>query len=163
MIQIEGFIAVAPISVNKAYTTGMHGQRVLTAEGVDFKAAVQAEVVSWTMDQCPNWQEVIEQVYTGGHVVNLVLDFHVAPKRLFNMSWKPGSQTPSGRPSAPLKMFDISNLIKLLEDAISSATGIDDSCTTALAAYKSVAGEQGEGVRIQYMVLSDDEFEHPRK
>lgn len=134
---------VTPISINKAYTVA-RGRLILTREGKRFKDDVTRTLVSRVGSM--NWKAMEYMVYEEGGF--LITKFWLGFEGLQNKSWKPGKQTSTGQPSPPYRKKDVSNYIKLLEDALSKASGIDDANTLGVSAYK-VTGMDFVGVEIQ--------------
>lgn len=126
------FDELAPISINKAYTNGPYGRRILTTEGRAFKAAL----VSAIARQLPlDWGHCVDAYYnTPGRIT---LDVGLFLPDLRTKSWRPGaiSKKTKNRIS-PYKKIDGTNFVKLIQDAVVTATGIDDcghlQCTVTM-------------------------------
>lgn len=121
MIRIR--IPGVPPSANHAYLNLPHGRRGLTKEGQRYKN----ETKSFIAQKYPTAMGMFQpnEEYT------VVFQFTVLPEDFYTSTFgKKGGST------AKLKKWDISNRVKLLEDAFKDATSIDDSCTTVLAVRK---------------------------
>lgn len=110
-----------PPSVNKMYTV-FRNRKILTKTGRAFKAALIEAVTAETM--VLPWAQAVDAVYKERAQVHLYINFYTM---LYNASWKPGARTPSGELQSPYKKEDAPNYEKAISDAISEATGIDDS------------------------------------
>jgi Holliday junction resolvase RusA-like endonuclease len=114
-----------PISVNKAYSV-FKGRLRLTKAGKAYKDALASTVASATTD----WKRAHDSIYQHGGRMFLRITLYF--EDLLNRSWKPGGMTKGGKkkkkPEAqnPYKKKDASNYIKLIEDAVSRGSGIDD-------------------------------------
>jgi len=116
-----------PVSVNRLYQTGRGGKRFLSKEGEYFKDALRQAVVRAVMESENLWTETQDLVYISGHYTRLYIDLYLESIR--NKSWQPGGgTTSSGGPRSPFKRIDGTNYTKIIEDAVSEGTGIDDSC-----------------------------------
>lgn len=105
---------------------------ILTKEGKRFKDQV-TKALAQNVDPMV-WKELEYYVYEEGGF--LVTGFWLGFTDIWNQSWYPGRLTKDGKPSAPYRRKDASNYIKLLEDAVTKATGIDDANTLGVSAYK---------------------------
>jgi Holliday junction resolvase RusA-like endonuclease len=135
-----------PPSNNRLYRNGPHGRKVLSKEGAAFKAAMTAAVVRECM--VLPWKQAVEAVYCEAAWVRLTIGLHVD---LYNASWVPGALTPSGDLQSPYKKLDGSNYIKVIEDAVSDGTGIDDSANLSTTVEK-IDGETY--VEVAFEILS---------
>jgi hypothetical protein len=136
-----------PPSVNRLYTTGYRGRKILSKEGEAYKAALTACVVAECM--VLPWKSAIDAVYREVAWVNVVIGVHTS---IFNKSWKPGGLTESGALQSPYKKMDGSNYIKVVEDAIADATGIDDSAHLFVGIAK--LDDAFPRVEVGYEILS---------
>lgn len=109
-----------PVSINKLYTNGMHGQRVLTSAGQKYKSNLSAVVARSTLD----WKRAVDLVYQKGGGATLLVALYF--EELMNKSWKPGGVTKTGNLQQPRQTKDASNYIKLIEDGVSEGSGIND-------------------------------------
>lgn len=140
------FFAGEAVSINAMYTV-VRGRQILTSEGRRFKAQLTSAVAT----QLPfNWGVVVDDVFKLPCFVELSLVFY-SPE-LHNKSWVPGGRTKSNARSLPYQRMDTSNYVKIVEDAIAAATGIDDSLHRTCSHTREV-GEQGIG--IYYSVWQD--------
>ena len=129
-----------PISVNEAYSSN-GAKRFLTSAGKKYKASL-VEIISNKILLLPhNWQDLADVVYKyGGHVT---LDVTLYLDNLRNTAWRVGGGMTKGgekgskpKPRSPFVSKDASNYVKLIEDAVKDATGIDDSCHLDVIARK---------------------------
>lgn len=120
-----------PPSVNRMYTNGYRGRRILSKEGERFKAAMTKAVVG-EISVLP-WRAAVDQVYTGGAGVQLVIGLS---REIFNNAWVPGAKTKGGNPQSPYQKMDATNYIKVIEDAVVDATGIDDNAHIEVTVHK---------------------------
>jgi Holliday junction resolvase RusA-like endonuclease len=137
-----------PPSVNRMYTAGYRGRRILSKEGERFKSAMTQCVVQ-EIAHLP-WRQAVDQVYVHGAGVRLVIGLS---RNIFVKSWKPGSRTPKGELQSPYQKLDATNYIKVIEDAIVDATGIDDNAHIEVMICKW----QGDSplVEVSYEVFHD--------
>lgn len=112
-----------PPSVNTSYTT-FHGKRTLTAAGRKFKTEVLAGLTAELLT-CEPWDRYRTAYFIHGGEVSLTLRYFTV---IYNASWVSGklTKTPKGATRDPYKQVDTLNRVKLVEDAIATATGIDD-------------------------------------
>lgn len=119
-----------PPSVNRAYATTRGGRRLLTSEGKLYKQSVR---------------DVIGQLYSGatpelarlGEVpLSLTVKLYTCVE---NKGWS------EGKAKNRYKRVDVSNRVKLLEDALFEALGVDDCLVFKLTVEK---------------IDSDDEYVH---
>lgn len=119
-----------PPSVNKAYATTRSGRRLLTSEGKLFKQSVRD-----TIGQ--KYAAVTPELYNLGSVpLCLTVTLYTQTE---NKGWL------QGKAKNRYKRVDVSNRVKLLEDAVFEALGVDDCLVFSLHVYK---------------VSSDDEYVH---
>lgn len=135
----------APPSVNRLYTNGYRGRKMLSKEGVAFKAALVRAVAAEI--GIMQWPKAIDAVYIGHAWIRLTI---VIRGNYLNKSWKPGKLTPKSGPSSPYQKVDASNYVKIIEDAVAEATGIDDSAHFDVPVSKR---EGPPGVELAYEVL----------
>ncbi len=126
-------------SINEAYTNGPHGRRILSKAGASFKAALTREVVGIISQLA--WKEAVDAVYL--HKARVKFSLHIWMPCI-NASWKPGAKTKTGLQS-PYKKKDVGNYLKIVEDAVAEATGIDDSAHFELTIRKDDAPD----IRLQ--------------
>lgn len=113
-IKLDGI----PPSVNAAYANGRGGRRVLTTAGKSYKTLTANHIVRFH----PADIRGIKKDYAYGLGVTL----HMG---IFNSGWPDKAKT-------RYKKLDVSNRIKLLEDALVNALGIDDCQFTVIIAQK---------------------------
>jgi Holliday junction resolvase RusA-like endonuclease len=102
-----------PPSINQLYFT-KGGRRILTADGRIYKDCIKsalAELGSNAKD--------LEIPELHNHKLSIRMDFFLG--RVENKSWS------SGKTQTRFKKVDISNRVKVLEDALVEGLGIDDS------------------------------------
>ena len=102
-------LAVPP-TLNKSYVS-VGKRRILSSAARTFKEAVKASVVK---------QVALRSDLSALNLVPLMLCLEVYFESLVNKGWS------SGKAKSCYKQVDISNRIKLAEDALCSALGIDD-------------------------------------
>jgi hypothetical protein len=126
LLKLEVELREKPISINAAYSTS-RGRRFLTSEGKAFTARLSSVIAKATLTANASWKDVVDTVYKNGGGIHLMIDLYLDD--LHNPHWVVGgNKTASGAPRPPYKVFDGSNYIKLIEDAVVKGTGIDDSC-----------------------------------
>jgi Holliday junction resolvase RusA-like endonuclease len=116
----KGFKAqvTMPPSVNHAYFTGSHGRRVLSTEGKKYKAQVREMFCH----------------LTPGSTIWFTLRITLGMALYFK--------------NGKVRTFDASNRIKLLEDAVFDAIGIDDSRVRRLEVEKTESDYEFAEVEI---------------
>ena len=119
MIRIE--LPFLPPSVNHAYFTNRYGGRVLSAAGKSFKNQTKTLIAR----QHP--KELLKILPDQPYLVLLRLFFD----RIENKGWP-------NKTKSRYKHFDGSNYIKLVEDALMDATGVDDANNMTLIVSKEV-------------------------
>lgn len=134
-----------PVSVNRLYSSGPNGQRFLTPEGRKFKDALKAETFRATLMHEEDWSKVVDLVYKQRYYV--VTTIHLYLSSLYNRSWSyGGGTTKSGARQSPFRKVDAANYEKLISDAVSEGTGIDDSCVMEVRVRKH---EDNECPRVE--------------
>lgn len=144
-----------PISINRAYIRGPHGRVTLSAEGRAFKASLSA-VVSAALPW--DWGVIVDRAYTEPLFVQLDVailfpDFHV---KAWKKARKKHTATGERITTLPYQKKDGSNYIKLIEDAVAEATGIDDSFHLNVHVTKAM-GVPG-AIIIDYKVWPDRDY-----
>ena len=122
-----------PPSVNSLYFN-RGGRRVLSSSGRAFKrrfvsnrgGVPASEIMCFTTEPTDMWL--------------LDVKFYLKPERIFNKGWPR-----DGRVKSPFKNLDVSNLIKVTEDAISELIGVRDFANFAVKVCKE-ATEDGERI-----------------
>ena len=117
-----------PPSVNHAYFQ-KGNRRILTAKGRKFKV----EVKTYIARQCPEALDFFNQQDPYTVIFNLV----------FESVYTKGKTAQSR-----YKKIDVSNRVKLLEDALTDACGHDDSQHQIVAAAKSTAENEEPHVEV---------------
>ena len=108
-----------PPSVNKAYVTTRAGRRILSAEGKEYKRVVASTVATY----CANRPDAVFDVTP----LVLTIHLHMVTE---NKGWSKGTA------KSRYKKVDASNRVKLLEDALFSCIGVDDSLVFDLHVHK---------------------------
>lgn len=103
-----------PASVNKLYFF-RGGRKILTAAGRQYKLAFLANNGGCPTSLLLRWKPNPHERYV------LRLWFRMRPSRLHNIRFGKDKRIKS-----PYKNVDVSNMVKLIEDAISDFVGIDD-------------------------------------
>lgn len=122
-----------PPSVNKLYFTA-RGARHLSAAGKVFKHQIKVAILNKLVHH-PEFMEGLDDC-------PLSLGINVYFKTLENKGWSQG-KTPDR-----YKKIDVSNRIKVLEDAISEALHVDDKMFFSLEVTKFQREEEGVDVFI---------------
>lgn len=110
-----------PISVNKAYVT-IRGRRALSKEGKIYKSAVTTGVAK-QLSLCSDFTDLINDQTA------LKLEITLYLERTENKGYPNKTKT-------RYKRVDVSNRVKLLEDALFDALGVDDSIVFSLIVTK---------------------------
>jgi Holliday junction resolvase RusA-like endonuclease len=106
-------IPTVPISSNQAYAN-VRGRRTLTKKGKAYKNETKAYIAR-------NFPEALKFFKPNVPYVLLIeFTFH-GRDVLYSKEW------PDGRAKNRYKKLDVSNRVKLFEDALADATGLDDS------------------------------------
>lgn len=133
-----------PISINDAYSTN-GPKRFLTSAGRAFKDALAAAMSRAISNHDMPWKEVIDFVYKQGGHIELSIWLYV--EDLINDSWsvggsmtKPKNKSKEPEPRLPYRKRDADNYIKLVQDSIARATGIDDAAVLDSSIHKRQAG-----------------------
>lgn len=105
-MQIEGL----PISSNHAYINLPKGGRTLSKEGRKYKA----ETSGYLVRTFPTEMMIFKKDVPFGYLVQFCFP------NLFNKGWPEKAKT-------RYKKLDVSNRLKLFEDALFNASGVDDS------------------------------------
>lgn len=110
------------VSVNRLY--GNQGARkFLTKEGATFKSELVNAVSKMILPL--QWPAVMEEVYCNEAWVRFHLTIYADIR---NPTWRPGGgSTKGGNRRSPMRKVDASNYLKLIEDSVAEAVGIDDS------------------------------------
>lgn len=140
---------VLPPSINKAYESiqARKGKRVITLrklseEGANFKRCVAAKIARLAGD--PGMAQVFKELSEETPLeLQVVLGFPC----LQNAGWPKKAAT-------RYKRVDLSNRIKILEDAVFEALGIDDSRVFQLTVNKIESGKEETTVWISPMMPS---------
>ena len=103
-----------PVSINKAYTV-FRGEKKLTKAGKAFKDALSQAVSRATFE----WKRAHQTTYQEGGKAELHITLFFPD--LYNKTWTKG-----GKVKTRYKKKDASNYLKLIEDAVSDGSGIDD-------------------------------------
>jgi len=112
-----------PPTVNHAYIKARGGKRILSPEGRAYKEGVTATIVRRNPQLLRFFQKDMRYF--------VVMQFYF--ENLENEGWKPdGTGTAKNR----FKMIDVTNRVKLFEDAVKDAGGYDDSAHTRVLIMK---------------------------
>lgn len=143
-----------PVSVNRMYGTGKQGQKFLTPEGKHFKDALTQATMRKTLEGRVLWPEVVDLVYKQRYYAVIRINLYLSS--LYNGAWEfGGGKTASGERRSPYKKVDGSNYTKLIEDAVATGTGIDDSCNLGSTTWK-YEDKKDPRVEVFYDVYRDD-------
>ena len=123
-----------PPSVNKLYAT-VRGKRIMTAQG----KAVKREIVQLVVAHVATMPDL----FRAESRLRLTVDLYFAAVE--NAGWS------KGKAKNRYKRIDVSNRAKLLEDALFSGIGIDDSLIFELIMRKhsTVGGEEYCHVKLE--------------
>jgi hypothetical protein len=123
----------APPTTNNAYST-FRGKRTLTKLGRAYKASLLG-ILSRELLTCEQWAAYRDVYYKEGGEIHFTLRWFTT---IYNDAWvkRPGTKTDKGTWRSPYKQEDTSNRLKLVEDAVVNATGIDDGGHTRVALEK---------------------------
>lgn len=110
-----------PISVNKAYVT-VRGRRILSKEGKIYKSTVTTGVAK-QLSLCTQYTDLVNEE------TPLKLEITLYLERTENKGYPKKTKT-------RYKRVDVSNRVKLLEDALFDALGVDDSSVFSLTITK---------------------------
>lgn len=138
----------APISINAAYSG--REKRWLTKEGKKFKDALR-RVVAEATHATGKWETVVDACYKQLVTVDVVITVFFA-----DLYVSPGSYTASKTLRTPYKKKDASNYLKLIEDAIASGTGIDDSFHMSVTIIKGMDATNPR-VEVVYVVYGEQD------
>ena len=119
-----------PPSVNQAYATTRSGRRLLTSEGKLFKQSIRDIIGQKYAVLTPELARI------GEVPLSLTITLYTQTE---NKGWS------QGKAKNRYKRVDVSNRVKLLEDAVFESLDVDDSLVFSLHVYK---------------VSSDDEYVH---
>ncbi len=166
IMELEYFVEVDEeglVSTNKLYST-FRGKRNLNNRGKAVKARIMHATNTATMQLLDNgveWSTALKAIYAEGYHVVLLIDLYW--ERMLNGSWKfggsltkpkrhkkTGEMRGGGNPQSPYQKKDATNYIKLIEDAVAQATGIDDSAHLLVAVMKHE--DPHERVAITYRI-----------
>ena len=136
MLNLTATIDTFPPSANKMYIRTRHGP-VLSSEARKFKSKASIQLLQqWAFSPKPD-----------PHVAyKLELAFFFP--LLENKGWL------TGKAKTRFKRKDVTNYIKVLEDIIAKATGVDDSCNMEVVVSKKV-DEDNPRIEITYTELED--------
>lgn len=118
-IVLDATFAGLPLSMNNAYFNLPRGGRTLTAKGKGYKTEISTHLIR-------NFQEALKQVQKNV-AYGLAIDLTFTDMQ--NATWPEKAAT-------RYKKLDVSNRVKLLEDALVDALGIDDSQFLTVLARK---------------------------
>jgi Holliday junction resolvase RusA-like endonuclease len=119
MLRIE--IPMLPPTTNHAYTNNGFGGRTLSAAGKKFKNETKVIVAR-------RYATAIKEIKPNASLVVLARFYF---KSITNEGWPKKAKT-------RYKKLDATNRIKLLEDCLAEALGVDDSCNLAFIPNKCV-------------------------
>jgi len=138
LVRLEATLIEFPPSTNRLYIRTRHGT-ILSKEARKFKADALIQLMKEWM-----FSSKLEK----DRAYRLTLRFYF-----------PKIET-SGWPKRAKNRFvkrDVSNLIKVLEDVIAQATGVDDSNTMEVLVYKRV-DESNPRIEITFNELPEEEW-----
>lgn len=127
--------------------------RFLTTKGEKYKDGLKRATSDAIQRLGKSWTNVVNTVYRDGGYATIQCTLYL--EKIHNGAWKPGTitYTDSGAMRLPYKKEDAGAYDKIIEDAVSSATGIDD-CVTMTRVYSKKEAKDGKaGVVIIYKVF----------
>lgn len=145
-----------PPSINAVKTISRHEARIIyTASARDFLDRFRREIV-------PKHHEALQRFKAQDHpetLYNLHIQVKVPRAKLLCKSWwevhargpKKGLRKQAAK--TPYRKWDVSNLFKLAEDAISEAAGVDDSRFWHVSAQKIPHGRDAVSMEITLRVM----------
>jgi Holliday junction resolvase RusA-like endonuclease len=126
-----------PPSVNKIYRSIGKGRRALTAEGKAYKRKVIDALIP-ELCTCPPFKE--------NEPLHLSITLHL--KALLNKGWPKKTKK-------RYKRIDVSNRIKLLEDALFECLGVDDCNVISLKINKVQSAQECSHVELTIRSCDD--------
>jgi len=119
------------VSVNRLYRH-QGARKFLTKEGKAFKDGLINATAQLLMPL--SWNAIVDEVYCNAAWVNFELWVYAD---MVNTAWRVGGGvTKGGNRRSPMQKIDVSNYLKLIEDSIAEATGIDDSMNMDVTIHK---------------------------
>lgn len=146
MIELKAVISSIPPSTNKLYRpiTMKKGGRTFTKEVLSTEA--KAYITSASLELGKQWMFSPKPKLNVPYELTLV--FYL--KKIEHKGWPAKTAT-------RFVKRDVTNLIKVLEDIVSRASGVDDSCTFDLKICKRLAPQEPY-VEVLLREMSDDEI-----
>lgn len=132
-----------PLSINSAYVKGRGGVRFLSAKGKTYKMEVKTHIVRHFPQELQKLKPNVP------YCVYYRLTFGDATL-LLNKGYPESTEN-------RYKKFDVSNRVKLLEDALSEATAIDDCHNWVVCVSKHT----GDADKTQVWVWSPEDGNNP--
>jgi len=123
-----------PPSVNKAYATTRSGRRLLTSEGKLYKQSIRDVIGQKYSAYTPELSGL------GDKPLCLTVKLYT---RTENKGWS------EGKAKNRYKRVDVSNRVKLLEDALFEALGVDDSLVFRLVVEKIDSYDEYVHINLQ--------------
>lgn len=123
-----------PPSVNKAYATTRSGRRLLTSEGKLYKQSVRDIIGQRYSAVTPELNRL------GQHPLSLTVKIYTSVE---NRGWL------EGKAKNRYKRVDVSNRVKLLEDALFEALGVDDCLVFKLTVEKIDSDNEYVHINLQ--------------
>lgn len=121
MLDVSFSLMQLPPSYNHAYQRGAHGRVVLSERGRAYKVETVAELQRQYPHLLPFWKSGVSYL--------LIVTFIFDKEDLF---------TTTKRAKNRHKKVDVDNRLKLFMDALTLATGVDDSQYMGICAFKAV-------------------------
>lgn len=151
-----GVTCPIPPSTNNLYASG--AKRFLRPAGRKLKDQIIAAIVR-ELDFVSfegGWEGFVQAMHRGGGSSDVELLLHHPD--IYNKSWKRGSltRTKNGYRS-PYKQMDTLNYVKLVEDAVKDATGIDDSFSVDGVFGKRYAKQPSVQLSVTYTLWGKDD------
>ena len=136
MLSLKATLTIFPPSANKMYIRTRHGP-VLSGEARKFKSKASIQLMQqWAFSPKPCMH------------VAYKLELAFLFPQLENKGWA------SGKAKTRFKRKDVTNYIKVLEDIIAKATGVDDSCNMEVVVHK-LADPDNPRIEVTYTELEE--------
>jgi len=133
-----------PLSVNHAYVTTKQGRRFLSKEGVRYKQQIRADVLLAAGFSAESMREAA-RIADPQSRLRVSYTFHLPD--LLNSGWPKKAKS-------RYKRLDLSNLLKILEDGLFEALGVDDSNVFEILLKKEES--EAAWTDIEVTVLEND-------
>ena len=137
---INTFFPELPPSSNKIYYNRPGGGRGITAAATSYKNRLVHALTQYILDEGVRFERHFPY--------QLELIFHISKEKMYNKTWPKCKYL--------FAKFDVDNMVKLVVDAISKATAIDDRHNVSINISKEsipMRCQTEEGVSIYYQTV----------